>query len=177
MHGALRPQKQLRLIRNGKWGGGGERFGIFFFNLTPTRYTVTPEWFCSCVSHFNVSLIVWARSQDSVHKPPFFFKERKESRSGSNRNPSAYQPSALHSGTQPKPGPSIALLASPRYHQEFCLLFPAFLVYESPFFFQFSSKVSSLLTARQTVIRAVVYCNRLGLSPRGLTFTCTGWYS
>ncbi|WP_419650351.1 hypothetical protein, partial [Thiolapillus sp.] len=55
------------------------------------------------MSHFNVSLIVWAKSQDSVHKPQFFEEKRKESRSGSNRGPSAYQPSALpldHTGSQ-----------------------------------------------------------------------------
>ena len=53
------------------------------------------------MSHFNVSFIVWAKSQDSVHKPPFL--KRKESRSGSNRGPSAYQPSALplgHTGSR-----------------------------------------------------------------------------
>ena len=26
----------------------------------------------------NVSLIVWAKSQDSVHKPPIFFEEKGE---------------------------------------------------------------------------------------------------
>ena len=53
------------------------------------------------MSHFNVSLIVWTKSQDSVHKPQFL--KRKESRSGSNLGPSAYQPSALplgHTGPQ-----------------------------------------------------------------------------
>ena len=53
------------------------------------------------MSHFNVSLIVWAKSQDSVHKPQFL--KRKESRSGSNLGPSAYQPRALppgHTGSQ-----------------------------------------------------------------------------
>ena len=52
-----------------------------------------------CEPFSNVSLIVWAKSQDSVHKPPFL--KRKESRSGSNRG-SAYQHSALplgHSGS------------------------------------------------------------------------------
>ena len=47
--------------------------------------------------------IVWAKSQDSVHKPQFL--KRKESRSGSNRGPSAYQPSALplsHTGSPVK---------------------------------------------------------------------------
>ena len=46
--------------------------------------------------HFNVSLIVWAKSQDSVHKPQFW--KRKESQNGSNRGPSAYKPSALPLG-------------------------------------------------------------------------------
>ena len=53
------------------------------------------------MSHFNVSLIVWAKSQDSMHKPQFL--KTKESRNGSNRGPSAYQPSALplgHTGSQ-----------------------------------------------------------------------------
>ena len=35
-HWALRPQKPLRLIRDGEVGGSG-----FFLHLTPTRYTVT----------------------------------------------------------------------------------------------------------------------------------------
>ena len=55
------------------------------------------------MSHFNVSLIAWANSQDSVHKPQFFEEKRKESRSGSNQGLSAYQPSALplgHTGSQ-----------------------------------------------------------------------------
>ena len=54
------------------------------------------------MSHFNVSLTVRAKSQDSVHKPQFL-KKRKECRSGSNRGPSAYQPRALplgHTGSQ-----------------------------------------------------------------------------
>ena len=52
------------------------------------------------MSHFNVSLIVRAKSQDSVHRPQFL--KRKESGSGSNRGPSAYQPSSLpldHTGS------------------------------------------------------------------------------
>ena len=48
------------------------------------------------MSHFIVSLIVWAKSQDSVHEPQFL--KRKESRSGSNRGPSIYQHSALPLG-------------------------------------------------------------------------------
>ena len=57
----------------------------------------------SCVSHFNVTLIVWAKSQDSVHKSQFFEEKGKESQSGSNQGPSAYPPSALplgHTGSQ-----------------------------------------------------------------------------
>ena len=50
----------------------------------------------SCVSHFNVSVIVWAKSQDSVHKTHFL--KRKEVQGGSNQGPSAYQPSALPLG-------------------------------------------------------------------------------
>ena len=48
------------------------------------------------MSHFNVSLTVWAKSRDSVHKPPVL--KRKDSRSGLNQGPSAYQPSALPLG-------------------------------------------------------------------------------
>ena len=53
------------------------------------------------MSHFNVSLIVRAKSPDNVHKPQVL--KRKDSRSGSNRGPSAYQPNALplgHTGSQ-----------------------------------------------------------------------------
>ena len=68
--------------------------------------TLSPsEWLCikvgSCVSHFNVSLIEWVKSQDSVLKPQSL--KRKESRSGSNRGPSANQPGALpigHTGSR-----------------------------------------------------------------------------
>ena len=99
-HGALRPQKPLRFIRDGEVGGS-----VIFI---PNTYSLhchhqndsALRW-GSCVSHFNVSLTVWAKSQDSVHKP--IFLKRKESRSGSNRGPSAYQPGALplgHTGSQ-----------------------------------------------------------------------------
>ena len=39
---------------------------------------------------------MWTKSRDSVHKRQFL--KRKESRSGSNRGPSTYQPSALPLG-------------------------------------------------------------------------------
>ena len=50
----------------------------------------------SCVGNFTASLLVWAESQDSVRTQQFL--KRKESRSGSNGDPSAYQPSALWLG-------------------------------------------------------------------------------
>ena len=40
-HGALRPQKPSRLIRDGEDEGGGR--GQEFLYLTPTRYTVTND--------------------------------------------------------------------------------------------------------------------------------------
>ena len=91
-HRALRPQKPLRLIREGEVGEVG--------NVCIRHLLVTlspPEWFCikvgSCVSHFAVSLTVWAQSQDSVHNPHFL--KRKDRWSGSNRGPSTYQPGAF----------------------------------------------------------------------------------
>ena len=75
-HWAFRPQKPLRLIRDGEVGGSGVLY------LTPTLSP--PEWFGikvgSCVSHFNVSLIVWAKSQDSVHNHNFTREEKGESK-------------------------------------------------------------------------------------------------
>ena len=91
----------LRLIRDGaKWRDG-------YLCPIPTHYIVTTTMTLhkarSYVRHFNVPLVVWARSQDSVHRPEFL--KRKESRSGSNQGPSAHQPSALplgHTGSQKK---------------------------------------------------------------------------
>ena len=64
----------LRLIRDGE--GGGVRG-------CPTTYSLHchNQNDCikagSCVRHLNVYLTVWAKSQDSVHKPQFL--KRKES--------------------------------------------------------------------------------------------------
>ena len=67
------------------WGEGGGDFYTLHLIVTLSP----PELLCikvgSCVGHFNVSLIVWAMLQDSVHKPQFW--KRMESRSGSNRGP------------------------------------------------------------------------------------------
>ena len=66
---ALRPQKPLRLIRDGEVG----RSGIFISNTYSLHCHHQNDSACikvgSCVSLFNVSLIAWAKLQDSVHKP------------------------------------------------------------------------------------------------------------
>ena len=108
-HRVLRPQKPLRLIRDGEVEGSG----IFISN--------TCSLHCHCQNDFALRwAAVWAilmfhellgaKSQDSVHKPQFL--KRKESRSGSNQGPSAYQPSALplgHTGS-PLEGPQKSFL-------------------------------------------------------------------
>ena len=48
-------------------------------------------------SHFNVSVGSDGQSQDSVHKPQPFWRERR-AEAVSNRGPSAYQPNALPLG-------------------------------------------------------------------------------
>ena len=48
-------------------------------------------------SHFNVSVGNDVQSQDSVHKPQPFWRERR-AEAVSNRGPSAYQPNALPLG-------------------------------------------------------------------------------
>ena len=100
-HWALRPQELLRLIKDEEVRG----LGIFVSNTYSLHCHHQNDCIKvgSCVTHFNVSFVVWAKSQDSVHEPQFL--KRKESRSGSNRGPSAYQPSALplgHTGPQPR---------------------------------------------------------------------------
>ena len=74
-----RPQKPWRFIRDGEIGGSG----IFTSN---TSLHCHQQNDCSnvgsCVSHFHFLLIVWAKSQENVHKPQFL--KRKESRRGSH---------------------------------------------------------------------------------------------
>ena len=76
------------LLETGKLGGREVCISNTYSHATLSP----PERFCikvgCCVSHFNVSLIVWAQSKDGVHKPQCL--KRKESRSGSNQGPSAY---------------------------------------------------------------------------------------
>ena len=81
-HGDLRPQRPYyRLIRDGEVGGQE----IYILHLLATLSP--PEWPCikvgSCVSHFNDWLIVWSKSQDSVHKP--HFSKRRERRAKADR--------------------------------------------------------------------------------------------
>ena len=94
-HGALCPQKPLRLTRDGEVGGSGIFISNTYSLHCKHQNNSALRW-AVCVSHFNVSLIVWAKSQDSVHEPQLL--KTKESRSGSNRGPSAYQPTALPLG-------------------------------------------------------------------------------
>ena len=78
--------------------GGGDGY------LHPTTYSLhchhqtdsALRRAASCVRQFDVSFILWAKSQGRVHKPQFL--KRKQSRSESNRGPSAYQPHALPLG-------------------------------------------------------------------------------
>ena len=74
-HWALRAQKPLRLIRDGEVGG----LGNFISNTYSLHCYHQNDCIKvgSCMSHFNVSLIVWAKPQDSVHKPQFL-KRRAE---------------------------------------------------------------------------------------------------
>ena len=82
----------LQLIRDG--GGGG--MGTYYLLATLSPPELLSIKAGSCVRHFNGSLIVWAKSQDSVRKPHFL--KRKESQRGSNQDPSACQSSGLPLG-------------------------------------------------------------------------------
>ena len=75
-HGALRPHKPLRLIRDGEVGEGS---GFFVSNTCSLHCHHQNDCIKvgSCVSHFNVSLIVWAKSQDSVHKPQYLKRRER----------------------------------------------------------------------------------------------------
>ena len=109
---AFRPQKPSRLIRDGEVGESGiiisNSYSLHCHHQNDSALRWAVVW-----AVLMFSLIVWAKSQDSVHKPQFL--KRKESRSGSNRGPSAYQPSALplgHTGSQwVRMGPFILLAA------------------------------------------------------------------
>ena len=79
-------------------GGGGGGKGVYIPIATLSR----PEWFLhydgqrwepfQCFSRKR-----WAKSQDSVHKPQPFWRERK-AEAVSNRGPSASQPNTLPLG-------------------------------------------------------------------------------
>ena len=88
----LRPQKPLKLIRDGEVGGSGIFISSIYSLHCHHQNDSALRW--EVVSHFKVSLIVWAKSQDSVLKPQSL--KSKESRSGSNRGSSVYQPIRKH---------------------------------------------------------------------------------
>ena len=99
------------LLETGKLGGREVCISNTYSHATLSP----PERFCikvgSCVSHFSVSIIVWAKSQDGVHKSQCL--KRKESRSGSNRGPSAFLPGALplgHTGSRSPTSPTSPFL-------------------------------------------------------------------
>ena len=73
-HWALRPHKPLRLFRDGEAGRGG---GSGFFISNTYSLHCHHQNDCmkvgSCVSHNNVPLLVWEKSQDSVQRCAFFF--------------------------------------------------------------------------------------------------------
>ena len=95
-HGALRPQKPSRLIRDGRVGGSGIFISNTYFLHCHHQNDSALRWAALWAILMKVSFTVWAKCQDSVHKPEFL--KRMGSRSGSNRDPSAYQPSALPLG-------------------------------------------------------------------------------
>ena len=64
--------------------------------------------------HFNVSLIVWAKSQDSVQKPQLL--KKRERRAEADRTTVAYQPSALplgHTGSHNLPSLPLSVFLNP----------------------------------------------------------------
>ena len=81
-HGALRPQKPLRLIRDGEVGGSGSFISNTYSLHCHHQNDSAFRWAASCVSHLNVSVIVWAKSQDSVRKPLVW--KGKERRAGAD---------------------------------------------------------------------------------------------
>ena len=98
-HWALRPQKPLRLIRDGEVGVRNficNTYSLHCHHQNDSALRWAVVW-----TILMYLLTLWAKSQNSVHKPQFL--KRKDSRSGSNRDPSAYQSSALplgHTGSR-----------------------------------------------------------------------------
>ena len=75
-------------------------------------------------SHFNVSVGSDGQSQDSVHKPQPFRRERR-AEAVSNRGPSAYQPNALplgQTGSQRDAGGTVGKEIRWRIHQTYVAL-------------------------------------------------------
>ena len=113
----------LRLIRaGGMWGDGYLCPKTYSLYSLHCHHQIDCIKAGSCVRRYNVTLIMGAKSQDTVHKPHFF--KRKESWSRSNQGPSAYQHSTLPLGHTSSRGlywgRSECSFACFNYWQEFC---------------------------------------------------------
>ena len=85
----------------GGYGGGGRgRLYTYCYTVT-TRMTPALRWAAMRAILF-FSMKKWTKSQDSVHKPQPFRRERR-AEAVSNRGPSAYQPNALPLGQTGSP--------------------------------------------------------------------------
>ena len=97
--GWLTSTETIRLIRDREEGGRGYRGGGEgdYISIATGCHNQND----SCIkmgsdeNHFNRKW--WTKSQDSVHKPQPFWRERRAD-AVSNRGPSAYQPNALPLG-------------------------------------------------------------------------------
>ena len=99
-HNLFEEKGEPKRYREGGYGGGGEGGGekeIIYVSL----HCLHQNDFCikmgSDESHFNVLVGSDGQSQDSVHKPQPFWRERR-AEGVSNRGPSAFQPNALPLG-------------------------------------------------------------------------------
>ena len=83
--------------RGGRGYGGGGRGRVYTYHYTvTTRMTSVLRWaVMRAILMFQKK--VMTKSQDSVHKPQPFWRERR-AEPVSNRGPSAYQPNALPLG-------------------------------------------------------------------------------
>ena len=79
---ALRPQKPLRLIRDGEVGGSGNYISNTYSLHCHHQNDSALKW-AVVWAILMFSLIVWAKSQDSVHKPQFL--KRRERRAEADR--------------------------------------------------------------------------------------------
>ena len=67
----------------GSWGVKNFTSNIYSLHCHHQNESALMTKVGRCVSHFNVSLIVWAKAQDGVHKPQFL--KRRERRAEADR--------------------------------------------------------------------------------------------